>query len=180
MAIRDILILPDKRLRLVSKPVEKVDTATKKLVEDMFETMYDAPGIGLAAIQIGEATRVVTIDVSKEDEEEKRQVFINPEIVAKTEDTNVHEEGCLSIPEYYEEVTRPAGVTVRKKKPPSASVSKRPRRFMSGWLSSWFSYIPLGSACHTSTKAPTKNKPPVLLPRKATWQNIVNVTRRNK
>ena len=113
MAIRDILILPDKRLRLVSKPVEKVDTATKKLVEDMFETMYDAPGIGLAAIQIGEATRVVTIDVSKEDEEEKRQVFINPEIVAKTEDTNVHEEGCLSIPEYYEEVTRPAGVTVR-------------------------------------------------------------------
>ena len=113
MAIRDILILPDKRLRLVSKPVDKVDTVTKKLVEDMFETMYDAPGIGLAAIQIGEATRVVTIDVSKEDEEERRQVFINPEIVAKSEDTNVHEEGCLSIPEYYEEVTRPAGVTVR-------------------------------------------------------------------
>ncbi|MEW6453716.1 MAG: peptide deformylase [Pseudomonadota bacterium] len=113
MAIREILILPDKRLRLVSKPVEKVDAATKKLVEDMFETMYDAPGIGLAAIQIGEAKRVVTIDVSKEDDEEHRQVFINPEIVAKTEDTNVHEEGCLSIPEYYEEVTRPAGVTVR-------------------------------------------------------------------
>ena len=113
MAIRDILILPDKRLRLVSKPVEKVDTATKKLVEDMFETMYDAPGIGLAAIQIGEATRVVTIDVSKEDEEERRQVFINPEIVAKSEDTNVHEEGCLSIPDYHEVVTRPAKVGVR-------------------------------------------------------------------
>ena len=113
MAIREILILPDKRLRLVSKPVGKVDAATKKLVEDMFETMYDAPGIGLAAIQIGEPTRVVTIDIAKEDEEEHRQVFINPEIVAKTEDTNVHEEGCLSIPEYYEEVERPAEVKVK-------------------------------------------------------------------
>src|SRR5262245_3326652 len=113
MAVRDILILPDKRLRLVSKPVAKVDAAVKKLVEDMFETMYDAPGIGLAAIQIGEPQRVVTIDLAKKDEPKAPQVFINPEIVTKSGDKKVHEEGCLSIPEYYEEVERPAAVTVK-------------------------------------------------------------------
>ena len=79
--VRDILILPDKRLRLVSKPVAKIDAATKKLVEDMFETMYDAPGIGLAAIQIGEPRRIVTMDLAKKDEPKEPQVFINPELV---------------------------------------------------------------------------------------------------
>ncbi len=113
MAVRDILILPDKRLRLVSRPVAKVDSQVKRLVEDMFETMYDAPGIGLAAIQIGEPKRVVTVDLAKKDEPRAPQVFINPEVVAKSEDKKVHEEGCLSIPEYYEEVERPAAVTVR-------------------------------------------------------------------
>jgi peptide deformylase len=113
MALRDILILPDKRLREVSKPVGAIDTAVKKLVEDMFETMYDAPGIGLAAIQIGVPLRVVTMDLAKKDDEKEPQVFINPEIVASTEEKSTHEEGCLSIPEYYEEVERPAGVTVR-------------------------------------------------------------------
>jgi peptide deformylase len=113
MAVRDILILPDKRLRLVSKPVAKVDAAVRKLVEDMFETMYDAPGIGLAAIQIGEPRRVVTMDLAKKDEPKEPQVFINPELIETSGDKNIHEEGCLSIPEYYEEVERPAEVKVK-------------------------------------------------------------------
>jgi len=113
MAARDILILPDKRLRLVSKPVAKIDAATKKLVEEMFETMYDAPGIGLAAIQIGEPRRIVTMDLAKKDEPKEPQVFINPEVMEESGEKNIHEEGCLSIPEYYEEVERPASVKVR-------------------------------------------------------------------
>jgi peptide deformylase len=113
MAVRDILILPDKRLRQVSKPVAKIDAAIRKLVEDMFETMYAAPGIGLAAIQIGEPKRVVTMDLAKKDEPKQPQVFINPELIAKSGDKSTHEEGCLSIPEYYEEVERPAEVKVR-------------------------------------------------------------------
>jgi peptide deformylase len=113
MPVREILILPDKRLRLVSKPVAKIDATTRKLVEDMFETMYDAPGIGLAAIQIGEPRRIVTMDLAKKDEPKEPQVFINPELLSRSDDKNVHEEGCLSIPEYYEEVERPAAVKVR-------------------------------------------------------------------
>jgi peptide deformylase len=113
MAVRDILILPDKRLRLVSKPVAKIDAATRQLVEDMFDTMYEAPGIGLAAIQIGEARRIVTMDLAKKDEPKEPQVFINPELVGKSGEKNVHEEGCLSIPEYYEDVERPAEVKIR-------------------------------------------------------------------
>ena len=113
MALRDILILPDKRLRLVSKPVAKVDAATRKLVEDMFETMYDAPGIGLAAIQVGVPRRVVTMDIAKKDDAKEPRVFINPEVLWSSEEKSTHEEGCLSIPEYYEEVERPAQVKVR-------------------------------------------------------------------
>jgi len=113
MAVRDILILPDKRLRLLSTPVAKIDAATKQLVEDMFDTMYDAPGIGLAAIQIGEPRRIITMDLAKKDEPKEPQVFINPELISKSGDKNTHEEGCLSIPEYYEEVERPAAVRVR-------------------------------------------------------------------
>jgi peptide deformylase len=113
MAVRDILILPDKRLRTVSKPVAKIDAATRKLVEDMFETMYEAPGIGLAAIQIGEPKRVVTMDLAKKDEPKQPQVFINPELLGTSDEKNIHEEGCLSIPEYYEEVERPAQVRIR-------------------------------------------------------------------
>ena len=110
MAIRDILVIPDKQLRLVSRKVERVDDGIRQLVADMFETMYDAPGIGLAAIQIGEPVRVVTMDLAKKDEEKDPRVFINPEIVWSSEEKSVHEEGCLSIPEYYEEVERPAKV----------------------------------------------------------------------
>ena len=112
MAVRDILTLPDKRLRLVSEPVAAVDKDVRKLIGEMFETMYAAPGIGLAAIQIGEARRIVTIDLAKKDEPAQPQVFINPEVVASSEEKAVYEEGCLSIPEYYEEVERPVSVKV--------------------------------------------------------------------
>jgi peptide deformylase len=113
MAVRDILILPDKRLRLVSDPVDKVDTGVKKLVDDMLETMYDAPGIGLAAIQVGVPKRIVTVDLAKKDQPKEPRVFLNPEIVWSSEDRVPHEEGCLSIPEFYEEVERPSMVRVQ-------------------------------------------------------------------
>jgi peptide deformylase len=113
MALRDIIILPDKRLRLVSEPVKKIDRDIKALVEDMFETMYDAPGIGLAAIQVGVAKRVVVMDLSKKDEAQERRVFINPEIVSSSQEEAIYEEGCLSIPEVYEEVARPTRVRVK-------------------------------------------------------------------
>jgi peptide deformylase len=113
MALRDILILPDKRLRKVSEPVKKVDAGVRKLVEDMFETMYDAPGIGLAAIQIGTPKRVVTLDLAKKEEAKNPQVFINPEIVWASDEKALYEEGCLSIPEYYGDVERPAQVKVK-------------------------------------------------------------------
>jgi peptide deformylase len=114
MALREILILPDKRLRQVSEPVKKIDAGIRKLVEDMFESMYDAPGIGLAAIQVGTPKRVVTMDLSKKEEAEKNpQVFINPEIVWSSDEQATYEEGCLSIPEFYEEVERSAQVKVK-------------------------------------------------------------------
>jgi peptide deformylase len=113
MALRDILILPDPRLRLVSDPVNTIDAETRRLVDDMFETMYDAPGIGLAAIQVGVPKRVVTLDLAKKDEPLQPQVFINPEITWRSEEKGTYEEGCLSIPEYYEEVERPAQVKVK-------------------------------------------------------------------
>jgi len=114
MAIREIIILPDKKLRLVSKPVEAVTPQIRKLADDMLETMYDAPGIGLAAIQIAEPVRLITMDLSKKtDEERQPRVFINPEILSASGEMSVYEEGCLSIPEYYEEVERPAVVRIR-------------------------------------------------------------------
>ena len=113
MALRNIIKLPDPRLRLVSAPVQAVDDGVRRLVEDMFETMYDAPGIGLAAIQIGVPQRVVTLDLAKKDEPKNPHVFINPEVVWSSEEKKTHEEGCLSIPEYYEEVERPAQVKIR-------------------------------------------------------------------
>lgn len=112
MSIRDILIIPEKRLREISRPVERVDAGIRALVDDMFATMYDAPGIGLAAIQIGEPLRLVTMDIAGKDEPKNPQAFINPEIVWVSEEKNTHEEGCLSIPDYYEEVERPARVRI--------------------------------------------------------------------
>jgi peptide deformylase len=113
MAKREIIILPDKRLRQTSAPVAKIDKAVRALVNDMFETMYEAPGIGLAAIQIGVPQRVVTMDLAKNDDPKAPQVFINPEVTWSSDDKAVAEEGCLSIPEYYEEVERPAAVRVK-------------------------------------------------------------------
>ena len=117
MALREIIILPDKQLRLVSKPGEKVTADVRKLADDMLETMYDAPGIGLAAIQVAQPLRLITMDLAKRDEDgeskPRPRVFINPEILSSSQETSVYEEGCLSIPEYYEEVERPAKVRVR-------------------------------------------------------------------
>jgi peptide deformylase len=113
MAKRDILIIPDKRLRLKSEPVGAIDKSVRALIDDMFETMYEAPGIGLAAIQIGVPKRVVTMDLAKKDEPKAPQVFINPEVIWQSEEKAVYEEGCLSIPEYYEEVERPHAVRVK-------------------------------------------------------------------
>jgi peptide deformylase len=111
MAVRDIIKLPDKRLRLVSEPVKRIDDGIRKLVDDMFDTMYKAPGIGLAAIQIGVPKRVIILDLSKKEDDHKPLVFINAEVTWTSEEK--YEEGCLSIPEYYEEVERPANVKVK-------------------------------------------------------------------
>jgi peptide deformylase len=112
MAIRPILSSPDPRLRLVSEPVAPGEDV-RTLVDDMFETMYDAPGIGLAAVQIGVLKRVVTADLAKKDEPRQPQVFINPEIVSRSDALSTYEEGCLSIPDVHEDVDRPALTRVR-------------------------------------------------------------------
>ncbi|MCF6121270.1 peptide deformylase [Mesorhizobium muleiense] len=113
MSIKPLIILPDPVLRQVSKPVERVDGALRKLADDMLDTMYDAPGIGLAAIQVGEPLRMLVIDLAKEDEPPAPHVFINPEILESADQRSVYEEGCLSIPDYYAEVERPAAVRVK-------------------------------------------------------------------
>ncbi len=113
MAVREIIKLPDKRLRLVSDPVKRIDAGVRRLIEDMFETMYAAPGIGLAGIQVGAAKRVIIMDLSKKEDARKPEVFINPEITWASEEKSIYEEGCLSIPEYYEEVERPAAVKAK-------------------------------------------------------------------
>jgi peptide deformylase len=113
MAPREIITLPDKRLRLKSEPVGKITPEIKRLVEEMFEAMYAAPGIGLAAIQVGVPKRVVTMDLSKKEDEKAPQVFINPEITWASDEKSVYEEGCLSIPEVHEDVERPAKVRIK-------------------------------------------------------------------
>jgi len=117
MALRKILTLPNPQLRLVSEPVPTITAEIRTLVDDMFETMYAAPGIGLAAIQVGCPLRIITMDLAQRDEnnEAKPQprVFINPEILSQSEETFVYEEGCLSVPQYYEDVERPLNVRLR-------------------------------------------------------------------
>ena len=113
MAIREILIVPDAKLREISDPVTVVDDEVRRVVDDMFETMYAAPGIGLAAIQVGVPLRIVTIDTARKGEDKRPMVFINPEIVWSSEEKRSHEEGCLSVPDYYETVERPDRVRVR-------------------------------------------------------------------
>ena len=113
MAIRPIVILPDPQLRLRSEPVREITPEIRQLAADMLETMYDAPGVGLAAIQIGVPKRIITMDVSKSEDERQPLVLINPEILWASEEKRTYEEGCLSIPEYYEEVERPDRVRFR-------------------------------------------------------------------
>ena len=113
MALRHIITLPDPKLRLISKPLERVDDAVRKLLDDMVETMHEAPGIGLAAIQVAEPLRMLVIDLAKKDELANPLFFVNPEIVWSADERSTYEEGCLSIPEYYEEVERPARVRTR-------------------------------------------------------------------
>ena len=113
MSLRHIITLPDPKLRLVSKPIERIDDALTRLIDDMIESMHDAPGIGLAAIQIAEPIRLLVVDVAQKEEPRAPQVFVNPEILWRSDERNTYEEGCLSIPEYYAEVARPASVRVR-------------------------------------------------------------------
>ena len=113
MAKRPILIHPDPRLKTVTKPVGVISDEVKRLAGDMLETMYDAPGIGLAAPQVGVLSRLLVMDCVKEEDQPPRpMVLINPQVQWTSEETNVYEEGCLSIPEQYADVERPAEVEV--------------------------------------------------------------------
>src|SRR5437879_6170204 len=113
MALREILVVPDPRLKQVSAPVAAVDDELRALMDDMLETMYAAPGIGLAAIQVGVAKRVIVMDIAKAEEPREPRYFINPEILWASEETAPYEEGCLSVPEIYDEVERPSRVKIR-------------------------------------------------------------------
>jgi peptide deformylase len=113
MAKLDIITLPDPRLKLVSEPVAVVDDEIRRILDDMLETMYDAPGIGLAAIQVGIPKRIVTLDLAREGEEKTPLFLINPEITWVSEELNTYQEGCLSVPEQYDDVERPARVKVK-------------------------------------------------------------------
>jgi peptide deformylase len=110
MAIRPILIAPDPRLKVVSTPVEKVDAEIRKLAEDMADSMYAADGIGLAAVQIGVAKRVIVMDLDQKDGKKDWRVFINPKITCASEEMATFEEGCLSVPEIWDDVERPARI----------------------------------------------------------------------
>lgn len=113
MAILPILTVPDPILKQVSKPVEVVDDALRALMDDMLETMYDAPGIGLAAIQVGVPKRVIVMDLAREGEEKQPRYFVNPEILSKNQDLEPYEEGCLSVPEVFDTIERPTKVRLR-------------------------------------------------------------------
>jgi peptide deformylase len=114
MTVKPILIHPDPRLKKVAALVPDLSDDLRALADDMLETMYDAPGIGLAAPQVGVGTRLIVMDCVKEEGAERRpMVLFNPEIVAASDETSTYEEGCLSIPDQYADVTRPAEVTVR-------------------------------------------------------------------
>ena len=118
MALLPIIETPDPRLRTISEPVEQVDDVLRALIDDMFETMYAAPGIGLAAIQVGVPKRLLVIDLQEEEDAEGKpirhpRVFINPELFDPSEEHSVYNEGCLSVPDQYAEVERPASIHAR-------------------------------------------------------------------
>ena len=112
MAIKSILTLPDKLLRKQSKPVERVDAELRRLIDDLFATMYAAPGIGLAAPQVGVSRRLIVMDPAKDDAAKTPLVMVNPEILDRSEELRMHEEGCLSIPDFLAEIERPAKTRV--------------------------------------------------------------------
>jgi len=113
MTRRKIIIEPDTILRKTSEALEKVDNELRELMDDMLETMYAAPGIGLAAVQIGVLKRLIVIDISKEKEKKNPLFLINPEIIFKSKNTSVYEEGCLSLPGYFAEIERPAECKIK-------------------------------------------------------------------
>ena len=113
MALREILVVPDPVLKKISTPVEAVDDELRALMDDMLETMYAAPGIGLAAIQVGVAKQVIVMDLAGKDEPPAPRYFVNPQILWASEETAPYEEGCLSIPEIYDEVERPSQVKLK-------------------------------------------------------------------
>jgi peptide deformylase len=113
MAKLQIITLPDPLLRKASAPVERIDEELKALAEDMLETMYAAPGVGLAAVQVGVPRRLIVLDTAKDENARRPLVLINPEIVALGSEMRMHEEGCLSIPDVRVEIERPATATVR-------------------------------------------------------------------
>ena len=112
MAIFPILTLPDPMLRKKAKPVERVDDELRRLMDDMLATMYDAPGIGLAAPQIGISRRLIVMDPAKEEAPKAPLIMVNPEILDRSEEMRIHEEGCLSIPDFTAEIERPAKTRV--------------------------------------------------------------------
>jgi peptide deformylase len=113
MAILPIITAPDPRLKQIAAPVEKVDGEVRKLMADLLETMYAAPGIGLAAPQVGALKRVIVLDLARDDEEPQPLKMANPEVVWVSDDDAVYNEGCLSLPEHYADVVRPAACHVR-------------------------------------------------------------------
>lgn len=113
MAIREIIEAPDPWLKTISDPVGIVDDGIRALMDDMLETMYSAPGIGLAAIQVGVPKRVIVMDIARQDDEPMPRHFINPEILWQSEELAIYSEGCLSLPEYYAEIERPAACRVK-------------------------------------------------------------------
>ncbi|GAB4394114.1 MAG: peptide deformylase [Kiloniellaceae bacterium] len=113
MTLLPIITAPDPRLKKVCEPVEAVDDEIRQLMDDMLETMYNAPGIGLAAPQVGVLKRVIVVDVSGDEEENTPLFMANPELVGVSDDDASYEEGCLSLPEHYGEVIRPAKIRVR-------------------------------------------------------------------
>ena len=113
MAVREIITVPNPLLKKRSKAVERVDDELRALMDDMLQTMYAAPGIGLAAVQVGELKRVIVMDLAREGEPPQPRYFVNPEITWRSEELALREEGCLSVPDVYDEVERPARVGLR-------------------------------------------------------------------
>ena len=113
MALRPVVLAPDPRLKARCAPVDTVDAGVRKLMDDMLETMYDAPGIGLSAPQVGETIRVLVADVARDGEPPAPLRMANPEVLSLSDDLHVYEEGCLSFPEHYAEVSRPATARIR-------------------------------------------------------------------